>query len=62
MDRHAAEIRLLGSLPVNIPPGQPIVIHKETSFEINRKIDAVLFIGNISMPYGYLHMVYGGCG
>lgn len=47
------EIRLLGNLPVNIPAGQPIVIHKETSFEINRKIDAVLFIGNVSMPYGY---------
>lgn len=47
------DLNLIGNLPVAIPAGQPVVIRDEEVVEVNANVSKLLFIGNVSMPYGY---------
>ena len=44
---------LIGSMPVNLRAGQPLVIDRELTIPINANACQVKFFGNVSFPYGY---------
>lgn len=49
---HQAYARI-GDLPVDLRQGQPLVVADEAVISVGRRVRRLMFLGNVSMPYGY---------